>query len=261
MRTEEPGALASRPYPSLRAWIGAGLALDALVIGVMWFALEARRHGPVPPDEGTGLGSWDIVAIALVPWLVHTLALQALFDLPQPRFADVKTLGYIVCAIMAVQIGFFALVVLDAPVFFIFYHIVPAAEAARSPALTAAVALAVTLAVSSSLGAALGAMVALFRRAPGARAPLRRARADVIGVALAGAIGMAALTGLTWPRFPYTLFHDEPRQPALILLAYAAWLSAFIPHLVLTHPSSGRAFVNPRPATSISDAAPSAPSR
>ena len=243
---------------SPRRWIGAGLALDGAAIAVFWFATTALTARPEPKGS-QGPGVYDMLAFTLIPWLVHVLALPALFKRASPGFAWTKTAVYALFApvlVVTLSFGIFGVMLVPMARFAIACArlAVPGLSHESASKISKVSFLLALFLFSSGAGAAVGLLIASLRKPGGSRRPLPP-NVDKLGGLLGGIaafVGLCVLGSLFGsPALFDPTLPNFPRLPTTLV----AGLLALLPHLVLT------ARFNPPPAISASGAAPSAPSR
>jgi hypothetical protein len=87
-----------------------------------------------------------------------------------------------------------------------------------------------------------------------------RLRSNIVGGALGGFVGFVVLVAAGLSFGPLAVYDPALNTHPRPGVALVGGLLAFLPHLILTGRDALRP-LNPPPATSASDAAPSAPSR
>lgn len=228
------------PRPSLAAWVTLGLAADASMLLTLHLVVQAA----IPDTHESWRIFASVGAFSAVPWIVHRTALPWLFvAVPATLWGKVSRF---LCAVPYVALSTVAAPVAVLMTFFtvgIFASEIGTGLKEMGMLPTSPIAGNVAMVISmmgacAAGGAACGLLLYLFqfiRENP--QGPAIRFRTDLLGGALAGAIGDSVLMSAqsNWLNpLPSTAppLANTPLEIAVLLVATGTF--ALLPHLTLT---------------------------
>jgi hypothetical protein len=238
---------------TLVRWIAVGLALDGLLLAVLWIAVSGffRRSSPI---------LWPFVAwveatgLVWVPWLIHVVAVPRILSGRPLSQALQPTMTYLLSSILVIPalggiiaalggiafliaaVGLYPLLAALNLAAAIFHAVLPIAPD-NGFSLIAPFSIWLSYLVSIwlsylAVGSFLGLMIASFRVRSAEWSTIVRPRYDVIGGALGAVIACACFRSLSVG----VLFAQVPTTPGLenLPIFLIAGLLVCLPHLILT---------------------------